>query len=151
MWTEIKALAAAAVQLALNETLWLRPDWFSASNFSAEAPSQLSVPSIHDHAVACEALYSKLAIDNTTILRATYHSTPTTLNDTVQGRGCFESVTEVSVPLCRVEFKITTSPDSELRAEAWLPDEWYGRFMGLGNGGLGGCEFSTDYIITCGF
>ncbi|KAJ7509453.1 tannase and feruloyl esterase [Mycena galericulata] len=38
----------------------------------------------------------------------------------------------------------TTSATSAIRAEAWLPDEWYGRFLGLGNGGLGGCIFYSE-------
>jgi len=48
-----------------------------------------------------------------------------------------------SAPLCRVQFRVNTSETSEIKAEAWLPDEWSGRFLALGNGGLGGC---VDYL-----
>ncbi|KAF7366036.1 Carboxylic ester hydrolase [Mycena venus] len=45
-------------------------------------------------------------------------------------------------PLCRVQLVINTTSTSAVHAEAWLPDTWFGRFLALGNGGLGGC---VDY------
>ncbi|KAJ7690008.1 hypothetical protein B0H14DRAFT_2211267, partial [Mycena olivaceomarginata] len=40
-----------------------------------------------------------------------------------------------------------------IHAEVWLPDEWYGRFMGLGNHGLGGCIAynELDYMSSLHF
>ncbi|KNZ74678.1 putative feruloyl esterase B-2 [Termitomyces sp. J132] len=38
---------------------------------------------------------------------------------------------------------MNTTSTSAVHAEAWLPDTWFGRFLGLGNGGLGGC---VDYV-----
>ncbi|KAG6845487.1 hypothetical protein H0H87_008384 [Tephrocybe sp. NHM501043] len=40
------------------------------------------------------------------------------------------------------EISITSPKARPVHAEAWLPDVWYGRFLALGNGGLGGC---VDY------
>lgn len=41
--------------------------------------------------------------------------------------------------LCRVVMTVPTSNSSSIRVEAWLPDEWNGRFLATGNGGIGGC------------
>ncbi|KAF2640760.1 tannase and feruloyl esterase [Massarina eburnea CBS 473.64] len=41
--------------------------------------------------------------------------------------------------LCRIVLNITTSASSTNRIEAWLPDDWNGRFLATGNGGIGGC------------
>ncbi|KAJ7288945.1 tannase and feruloyl esterase-domain-containing protein [Mycena rebaudengoi] len=84
----------------------------------------------------CLALKSSLNLENTTVLDVVYVAADSTLKP----RGpCVQGDAHVSVPLCRVEFSTQTSATSAIRAEAWLPDEWYGRFWGLGNGGLGGC------------
>ncbi|KAF7363672.1 Carboxylic ester hydrolase [Mycena sanguinolenta] len=88
----------------------------------------------------CLALKSSLNLDNTTILDVAYVLGGTTVNTT----GPCVDEARVSVPLCRVQFSTQTSPTSAIRAEAWLPDEWHGRFLGLGNGGLGGCIFYND-------
>lgn len=99
----------------------------------------LHIPSLS----RCAALKDTLHLENTTILEAAYihaHS-----NISVPGT-CIEPdigatgrvVVESSV--CRVYFVVNTTEDSAVHAEAWLPDEWYGRFLATGNGGLGGCE-----------
>jgi acetyl esterase/lipase len=42
-------------------------------------------------------------------------------------------------PFCRVEATLTPSRDSHIDVEVWLPQShWNGRFLGVGNGGLGG-------------
>ena len=50
---------------------------------------------------------------------------------------------DVTVPLCRVRFKIDTSETSNVSAEAWLPPSgnWNKRFISVGNGDLDGCAF----------
>ena len=40
---------------------------------------------------------------------------------------------------CRVELTITPTPDSDIKAEIWLPlNEWNGKFLTAGNGAWGG-------------
>ncbi len=41
---------------------------------------------------------------------------------------------------CKVQATLTPTPDSEIRAEVWLPSpgEWNGKFLASGNGGFGG-------------
>lgn len=57
--------------------------------------------------------------------------------------GSCQSSAPVTASVCRVQFVVQTSSKSQVHAEAWLPDEWFGRFLGLGNGGVGGC---IDYL-----
>lgn len=86
----------------------------------------------------CLSLKSGLTLENTTILDASYVSA----GSTVQPHGnCGVPKASVNAPLCRVQFSTNTTSSSSIRAEAWLPDEWYGRFLAVGNAGLGGCAF----------
>lgn len=39
---------------------------------------------------------------------------------------------------CRVTGVIRPSSDSEIRFEVWMPQDWNGRFLGVGNGGFAG-------------
>ncbi|KAH6685883.1 tannase and feruloyl esterase [Plectosphaerella plurivora] len=54
---------------------------------------------------------------------------------------------------CRVQMVAETGPSSEVEIEAWLPRNWTGRFLEVGNGGLGGCLSYTDidYGVARGF
>ncbi|KAJ7041645.1 tannase and feruloyl esterase [Mycena alexandri] len=84
----------------------------------------------------CLALQDSLHLQNTTILNVAYIAAATN----VSTPGICQSTAPVTAaPLCRVQFVINTTSTSAVHAEAWLPDVWFGRFLGLGNGGLGGC------------
>lgn len=54
----------------------------------------------------------------------------------------FNSV--VPYNFCRVSLQSKTGPSSAVDLEAWLPSNWTGRFLEVGNGGLGGCFAYTD-------
>ncbi|KAF7323975.1 Carboxylic ester hydrolase [Mycena kentingensis (nom. inval.)] len=86
------------------------------------------------HETRCLALKRHLDLENTTVTRVSYLAAGTV----VPAPGSWPPNVTVTAQLCRVEFTVQTTESSSLRAEAWLPDEWYGRFLGLGNGGLGG-------------
>ncbi|KAJ7848597.1 tannase and feruloyl esterase [Mycena olivaceomarginata] len=89
----------------------------------------------------CLSLKSSLTLENTTILDASYVGA----RSTVQPHGnCGVPKASVNAPLCRVQFSTNTTSSSSIRAEAWLPDEWYGRFLAVGNAGLGGCIAYRD-------
>ncbi|KAJ7207215.1 tannase and feruloyl esterase [Mycena pura] len=88
----------------------------------------------------CLALKSSLTLENTTILDVSYVAA----GSTVKLHGQCVPKAHVAAPLCRVQFSTQTSSTSAIRAEAWLPDEWYGRFLAVGNGGLGGCISYRD-------
>ena len=41
-------------------------------------------------------------------------------------------------PFCRVVAVATPVPDSEIEFEVWIPEDWNGKFQGVGNGGYSG-------------
>ncbi|KAJ7695354.1 tannase and feruloyl esterase [Mycena rosella] len=92
----------------------------------------------------CLSLKSSLALDNTTILDVSYVSAGTTVRPYGTPHESCMKKAHISAPLCRVQFSTATSATSAVRGEAWLPDEWYGRFLGLGNGGLDGCMYYNE-------
>jgi feruloyl esterase len=51
----------------------------------------------------------------------------------------------VAQDTCRVALYVSTSAKSRIHFEAWLPKSWDSRFLAIGNGGLGGCQ----YIYYC--
>ncbi|KAF7344078.1 Carboxylic ester hydrolase [Mycena venus] len=87
----------------------------------------------------CLALQSTVAIENTMILDASYLPAPSWATPKLTTLGTCGASAPYSVPLCRVQFHTNTSATSGLSGEMWLPDEWNGRFMGVGNRGLDGC------------
>ncbi|KAK5160210.1 hypothetical protein LTR04_004764 [Oleoguttula sp. CCFEE 6159] len=46
--------------------------------------------------------------------------------------------------------KVATSNRSEITLEAWLPTNWTGRFLSIGNGGVSGCIQYEDLAYTAG-
>lgn len=70
------------------------------------------------------------------------HNIP--LPDTVPSCGGPSYSANTTNDICRVVLNVPTSDSSALRVEAWLPDDWNGRFLATGNGGIGGCiDYST--------
>ncbi|KAG5727020.1 putative feruloyl esterase B-2 [Termitomyces sp. T112] len=98
----------------------------------------VSAENDNTRASSCAELV-QLRLENTTILSAGHVSGPVN----VSTPGSCQSQALVSSSLCRVQFVMNTTSTSAVHAEAWLPDTWFGRFLGLGNGGLGGC---VDYV-----
>ncbi|KAJ7848588.1 tannase and feruloyl esterase [Mycena olivaceomarginata] len=100
--------------------------------------SLLSSWSYHENSeqrARCLSLKSTLTLENTTILDVSYVSAGSTVKAARQLRSkSIRQHAALSGP-----FSTKTTATSSIRAEAWLPDEWYGRFLGVGNGGLGGC------------
>ncbi|KAJ7727779.1 tannase and feruloyl esterase [Mycena metata] len=101
---------------------------------------------------ACLALKSSLKLENTTVTDTSYVLVGSTIGGTGHWQ-CSWGKTSVHTAVCRVQFFTNTTDTSSVRAEAWLPDEWYGRFLATGNGGLGGCidYWSLDYAASLHF
>ncbi|CAK5265911.1 unnamed protein product [Mycena citricolor] len=89
----------------------------------------------------CAALKDTLRVENTTVVEASFLPAGSTIP---AHESCPYSSGRTATPLCRVQFVTQTSEGSSIRAEAWLPDEWHGRFLGVGNGALGGCINYAD-------
>lgn len=54
---------------------------------------------------------------------------------------CSRASQRVAGNLCRVALSIPTSNRSSIIFELWLPENWSGRFLATGNGGIDGCKF----------
>jgi len=59
---------------------------------------------------------------------------------------CSRASQKVSVDLCRITLEIKTSRTSNISFEAWFPENWSGRFLATGNGGIDGCEYFVDKV-----
>ncbi|KAJ5213529.1 hypothetical protein N7449_000698 [Penicillium cf. viridicatum] len=66
---------------------------------------------------------------------------------------CAQTSQAVSADVCRVAMTVTTSDASQITLEAWFPRDYSGRFVGVGNGGLGGCiqYYDLAYTSSLGF
>ena len=60
---------------------------------------------------------------------------------------CARASQKVYVDLCRITLEITTSKTSNISFEAWFPENWSGRFLATGNGGIDGCEYPTSESV----
>ena len=83
----------------------------------------------------CLSLKTSLHLVNTTILDVQH----ITAGTTIATPGSCQSTAPVSSAACRVYAVTNTTNQSAVHWEMWLPNQWFGRFLAVGNGGLGGC------------
>ncbi|KAF8580535.1 tannase and feruloyl esterase [Ramaria rubella] len=97
----------------------------------------------------CAALKGRLHLQNTTIIDVTHIAA----GSNITTPGSCQSNAISTVAACRVQAVVNTTATSAVHFEVWLPDQWFGRFLGLGNGALGGCIDYTnlDYGSTLHF
>ncbi|KAK7927288.1 hypothetical protein PG985_004286 [Apiospora marii] len=119
----------------------------NGQNLLAEAPLT-NTTTTEQFAEACKAFSQQVQIANSTFVSADFVAANTTLQFPNADPSCSRPSQLVSVPLCRVQANITTSSTSGLHFEAWLPQNWTGRFLSTGNGGLGGCVQYDDVEWT---
>jgi feruloyl esterase len=102
----------------------------------AAARAQTQPPAIsRSPALACEAL-ARTAFPDAKVTLAEAH--PAGVFEIPGGSGGF-GPSSLQVPaFCRVAATLTPSPDSDIRMELWLPANWNGKFMMVGNGGWSG-------------
>ncbi|KAF8510909.1 tannase and feruloyl esterase [Gautieria morchelliformis] len=119
------------------------------ASVSAGSPAAHPPPPPPPSPDKCAALKTQLRLENTTILAATHVAAGTN----VTTPGSCQSIAFSTVAVCRVQAVVNTTATSAVHFEAWLPDVWFGRFLGLGNGGLGGCidYVNLDYGTTLHF
>ena len=89
----------------------------------------------HSAALACEQLASA-ALPNARITLA--QARPAGAFQ-IPGAGSGFGPSSMTLPaFCRVAATLTPTPDSEIRMELWLPANWNGKFMMVGNGAWSG-------------
>ncbi len=102
----------------------------------ASATTALGNATARGSKVACTQ-FSPSNIPNVALTAATYFPAHARVDIT----NVFSSINTTDLPaFCRVELKITTNATagSFANTEVWLPDDWNGRSLTVGNGGLGG-------------
>lgn len=62
---------------------------------------------------------------------------------------CNRASQAVSVDLCRIALSINTTETSRITFEAWFPENWSGRFLATGNGGIDGCQLRPLFLRRC--
>jgi feruloyl esterase len=68
-----------------------------------------------------------------------YVAAGTTLSFPDNVASCSRETQAVAANICRLALSIKTSTKSNITFEAWLPEDWSGRFLATGNGGIDGC------------
>ncbi|KIJ49214.1 hypothetical protein M422DRAFT_28181 [Sphaerobolus stellatus SS14] len=113
---------------------WQR--FFKTAFFGASTISAQSFIGSQDR---CLALKNTLSVENTTILDVQH----IVAGSKIPTPGSCQSAATVSADVCRIYAVTNTTSQSAVHFEMWLPDQWYGRFLAVGNGGLAGC---IDYM-----
>lgn len=138
-----RTLVASAVALTLTRLLVLS-NAAPSSSATAFASRLLTEPSVGvsllaqtpDADAACRALLSSHlpsgSVTSAALVTAGAFSTP---NANAAATARFAALPA----FCRVQMRLTPSPDSDIAAEVWLPAAgWNGRFQGVGGRALGG-------------
>ncbi|KAF2275753.1 putative feruloyl esterase B-1 [Westerdykella ornata] len=92
-----------------------------------------------------------------TVTIAKYLPANSTIDHAAEGRNatCIAMFDAPPLPvnICRLQLRVPTSHSSGVIMEAWLPENWSGRFLSTGNGGLAGCIQYSDiaYATKYGF
>lgn len=71
-----------------------------------------------------------------------YVAANTTLTFPDNVAACNRRTQKVAASICRMALSIKTSDRSNVAFEAWLPENWSGRFLATGNGGIDGCAYT---------
>jgi feruloyl esterase len=102
---------------------------------------------------SCAALAGSLQLAPAEVLLSQFVEAGTTLEFPNSDPTCGRPAQSVSGNICRVALTVPTSNRSGFSMEAWLPENWSGRFLSTGNGGLGGCiqYEDIDYGTSLGF
>lgn len=94
-----------------------------------------------DFETRCNAFVPETYVFNSTRRMVEYVSAGTNLHFPDEDASCGRSSQVAHVDLCRIALSIRTSRTSSIEMETWLPRSWGGRFLGTGNGGIGGCQY----------
>ncbi|KAM0288303.1 hypothetical protein ACHAO9_007207 [Fusarium lateritium] len=132
----------------------MAPAWISTViSFLALVSSASGASPSTKFAKDCESLGERAHLPNSTIHVSAFVEAGTNLTFPFYDPTCKDTSQVVQSDICRLSFDVATSSNSSVRFEAWLPMDWSGRFLGVGNGGLGGCfkYDDLDYGTSYGF
>ena len=89
-------------------------------------------------AATCDSLAASLKLTNASVTGAQAITGGQFTPRAAAGADAPKAITGLPA-FCRVELKLTPSPDSDIRSEVWLPlSGWNGRFQQVGNGAWAG-------------
>lgn len=124
----LQARSMISAQLGLSSVCWA----------STAAPRQVQqAASFQDQCASFAPADAGIA--NATVTNHAFVAAGTTLQLT-GNEACGLLTQPVTADMCRVSLQIATSDRSGVVTEIWLPQEWNGRLVTTGNGGLAGCE-----------
>ncbi|KAF1851312.1 feruloyl esteras-like protein B [Cucurbitaria berberidis CBS 394.84] len=96
----------------------------------------------------CAAVASKLAVESSVVHFSEFVAAGTNLSLAENDPSCTQTFIAVTADICRIALSVSTSNRSGFNMEAWLPSNWTGRFLSVGNGGLNGCIKYADLAYT---
>lgn len=101
----------------------------------------------------CAGLSRTLKLANVAIHDTAFVAAGTNLTFPNDHPTCTTRSQVVHADICRVSLLVVTGPRSNVTLDAWLPLDWSGRFLTVGNGGLSGCIKYDDlnYGSSMGF
>lgn len=91
----------------------------------------------------CLSFRPEKYVDGATRNVLQYVTAGTTLEFPDNDATCSRASQAVSSNLCRIALSIKTTETSNITFEAWFPENWSGRFLATGNGGIDGCELQV--------
>ena len=98
----------------------------------------------------CADLASSLEIEGGVVHTAEFVAKGTNFSAPVYDPTCAAAGQIIQADMCRVALYVATSERSGYNMEAWLPSNWTGRFLSVGNGGLNVCISFDDLTYTSG-
>lgn len=94
----------------------------------------------------CEAFVPETYVYNSSRHVLEYIPAGTNLSLPDNDPTCARPNQTTAVDLCRVALLVPTTNRSSISFELWLPDNWTGRFLATGNGGIDGCKYGMVEI-----
>lgn len=93
---------------------------------------------VADQAARCAALTGKLLSTGRIETSNSVTSGDRLVSEPLGGMLAALNNLKATAPFCRVRARLHPSPDSDILVEAWLPENWNGKLLGVGGGGFSG-------------
>lgn len=102
---------------------------------------------------SCQSFAPETLVANATRTELSYVSNGTNLTFPDNDSSCSRASQVVKANLCRIALHVNTSSVSSVVLETWIPEDWNGRLVTVGGGGIDGCVHYEDlaYASAHGF